>query len=61
MNTMAKPIATLNVRKLNDQTSILDIHGEVTAAAETALMDAYAQTGTQVRAVIRSPSKAARR
>jgi anti-sigma B factor antagonist len=49
---MAKPIATVSVRKLNDQASVLDIQGEVTAAAETALMDAYAQTGTQVRSVI---------
>jgi anti-sigma B factor antagonist len=49
---MAKPIATVIVRKLNDQASVLDIQGEVTAAAETALMDAYAQTGTQVRSVI---------
>ena len=49
---MAKPMATVSVRKLNDQASVLDIQGEVTAAAETALMDAYAQTGTQVRSVI---------
>jgi len=49
---MAKPIATVSVRKLNDQTGVLDIQGEVTAAAETALMDAYAQTGTQVRSII---------
>jgi anti-sigma B factor antagonist len=49
---MAKPTATFDVRKLNDHTSVLDIHGEVTAGAETALMDAYAQTGPQVRSVI---------
>jgi anti-sigma B factor antagonist len=49
---MAKPIATVSVRKLNDQTGVLDIQGEVTAAAETALMDAYAQAGTQVRAIV---------
>src|SRR5437867_871663 len=49
---MAKPIATVSVRKVNDQIGVLDIQGEVTAAAETALMDAYAQTGTQVRSII---------
>ena len=49
---MSKAIATLNVRKLNDQVSVLDINGEVTAAAENALMDAYSQAGGQARAII---------
>jgi anti-sigma B factor antagonist len=35
---------TFTVRKANDKTSIIDIKGEVTAAAEKALMDAYTET-----------------
>jgi anti-sigma B factor antagonist len=49
---MNKPIATMAVRKVNDRISIIDIRGEVTAAAENALMDAYTQAGTQVRSVL---------
>ena len=49
---MNKPIATMAVRKVNDRISIIDIRGEVTAAAENALMDAYTQAGTQVRSVV---------
>jgi anti-sigma B factor antagonist len=49
---MNKPIATMSVRKVNDHVSVIDIHGEVTAAAENALMDAYTQSGSQVRAVV---------
>jgi anti-sigma B factor antagonist len=41
---MSAPQVTFTVRKANDKTSIIDIQGEVTAAAEKALMDAYAQT-----------------
>ena len=40
---MATPIVSFTVRKANDKTSIIDIQGEVTAAAENALMDAYTQ------------------
>ena len=49
---MNKPIATMAVRKVNDHISVIDIKGEVTAAAENALMDAYTQTGSQVRSVV---------
>jgi anti-sigma B factor antagonist len=49
---MNKPIATMSVRKVNDHVSVIDIHGEVTAAAENALMDAYTQSGSQLRAVV---------
>ncbi len=45
---MNKPIATMAVRKINDQISVIDVHGEVTAGAENALMDAYTQAGTHV-------------
>lgn len=40
---MSAPQVTFTVRKANDKTSIIDIQGEVTAAAENALMDAYTQ------------------
>jgi anti-sigma B factor antagonist len=33
----------MDVRKVNNQASIIDIQGEVTALAENALMDAYTQ------------------
>ncbi len=49
MNT---PAATMTGRKVNDHVAIIDVHGEVTAAAENALMDAYTQFGKQVRAVV---------
>lgn len=38
--------ATMNVRRANERASIVDINGEVTAAAENALMDAYTQACT---------------
>jgi len=34
---------TMNVRKVNQTTSIIDIRGEVSGFAENALMEAYAQ------------------
>ena len=40
---MSKPNVTMTVRKLNGEHSCVDIRGEVTAFAENALMDAYAQ------------------
>src|SRR5262245_8007499 len=45
--------ATLTVRSTNDHTSILDIKDDITAATETAVMEAYTQaTNTGVRALI---------
>jgi anti-sigma B factor antagonist len=35
----------MDVRKINDTASIVDIKGEVTAASEAALMDAYSRAG----------------
>ncbi len=35
-----------DVRIISQKTSIIDIHGDVTSAAETALMEAFAQAGT---------------
>ena len=43
----------MNVRKVNNQASVVDIQGEVNAFAENALMDAYTQASTEnVRAII---------
>jgi anti-sigma B factor antagonist len=50
---MATAQVTLNVRKVNDATSVVDIRGEVTAAAENALTDAYTQaSGNSTRAIV---------
>jgi anti-sigma B factor antagonist len=50
---MTKPTATMTVRKLNERVSVIDVHGEVTAAAENALMDAYTQaSGSQTKGII---------
>lgn len=49
---MSKPTATMTVRKLSDAVSVIDIKGEVTAAAENALMDAYTQAGPHARGII---------
>ncbi len=43
--------ATMTVRKADEKVAIIDIQGEVTAAAENALMDAYTQAGS-ARAVV---------
>ena len=40
---MNKANITVNVRKLNNGVSIIDITGDVNAFAESVLMDAYAQ------------------
>jgi anti-sigma B factor antagonist len=50
---MTKPIAKMSVRRLDDEMSVIDIAGEVTAAAENALMDAYTQASqARTRAII---------
>jgi anti-sigma B factor antagonist len=38
--------AKMNVRKISPRTSVIDIEGDMTAAAEEALMEAYAQAST---------------
>jgi anti-sigma B factor antagonist len=50
--TMSAPQVTFTVRKANDKTSIIDIKGEVTAAAEKALMDAYTQATSKTESSI---------
>ena len=44
---------TLDVRKVGKQVSVVDIRGDFTAAAEPALMDAYAAASTgETRAIV---------
>lgn len=43
---MSKANATMIVRKANELVSIIDIHGDINALAENALMDAYTQAST---------------
>ena len=44
---------SMNVRKANEQSSVIEIHGEMTAFAEDALMDAYSTASNgSTRAVI---------
>lgn len=43
---MTTPNVTMDVRKIGEHTSVIDINGEVTGFAENALMDAYTQAST---------------
>ena len=50
---MPQAKVTMTVRKPNDEASLVDIQGEVTAFAESVLMDAYAKaSGGSARAFI---------
>lgn len=49
---MSEVTASLNVRTLSEHVSAIDIEGEVTAASEAALMDAYARAGGEGMRVI---------
>ena len=50
---MAAVNLNAQVRRFNDQVSILDIKGEVTGFAENVLMDAYTQASNgQTRAIV---------
>lgn len=50
---MTQGTVTMDVRQLTDTASVVDIAGEITAASEEALMDAYARaTSESTRAVI---------
>jgi anti-sigma B factor antagonist len=48
---MSQPKVTMSARPVNARVSVIDIQGEVTAAAENMLMEAYTQTGA-VRTII---------
>lgn len=50
---MAQSKVTLNVRKVSDKASVIEIKGEVTGAAEYQLMEAYTQASqNSTRAII---------
>ena len=50
---MPQAQVTMDVRKVNDNVSVIDVKGELTAFAEGVLMDAYAQASDgRVRAVV---------
>ena len=49
---MPEANATFDVRKVDPVISVIDIKGEMTGAADTALMDAYTEaSGPQTRAI----------
>ncbi len=51
--TQAVGKSDMRVRRIDDVTSIVEIHGEITAASEKPLMDAYLEaSGAKTRAVI---------
>ena len=50
---MAQQMTETNSRRVDDNASVIDIHGEITAKSEQQLMDAYAQAcGERTRAVV---------
>jgi anti-sigma B factor antagonist len=50
---MAQQITATSVRLIDEVTSVIDIHGEITARSEQQLMEAYAgASGTRTRSVI---------
>jgi anti-sigma B factor antagonist len=52
-NEMPEAQVKMNVRSAGEKASIIDVHGELTAFAETVLMDAYNQASDgRVRAII---------
>ena len=51
--TQAVGKSDMRVRRIDDATSIVEVRGEITAASEKALMDAYAEaSGAKTKAVI---------
>ena len=50
---MPEAKVTMNVRQASNQASVIEIHGEITAFAEKALMDAYTKASdSDPRAII---------
>jgi anti-sigma B factor antagonist len=50
---MPQAQVTMEVRKVSDNVSVIDVEGELTAFAEGVLMDAYGQaSGGRVRAIV---------
>jgi anti-sigma B factor antagonist len=52
-NEMPHAQVTMDVRKVSDRVSVVDVKGELTAFAEDVLMDAYSQaSGSDVRGIV---------
>ena len=50
---MPQAQVTMDVRKVNDKVSVIDVKGELTAFAESVLMQAYSQASDgRVRAIV---------
>ena len=50
---MSQQTVTMEVRAVDETASIVDVHGEVTAASEDVLMDAYARaTSDRTRSIV---------
>ena len=50
---MAQQITATNVRQLDENISVIDIHGEITARSEQQLMDAYQRaSGAKTRLIV---------
>ena len=43
---MSQAKATMSVRQVNPTIAVIEVHGEITAAAENALMDAYTEASS---------------
>ena len=52
MNQRTQKNATMDVRQVNGAVSVVDIRGDVTAASETALGEAYAAASTPTTAAV---------
>ena len=55
---MTEATVSMTVRTPSDRASVIDIEGEVTAASEAALMDAYGRASGDARAGSSSTSPA---
>ncbi|HLI91869.1 MAG TPA: STAS domain-containing protein [Ktedonobacteraceae bacterium] len=49
---MPETNVVMNVRQVSPTVSVIDIEGDLSAAAENALMDAYARTSATTRVII---------
>lgn len=50
---MSQSILSMQVRPIDERTSVVDIQGSVTASSEAALMDAYVEAaGQQTRTIV---------
>jgi anti-sigma B factor antagonist len=50
---MSRQIAAMEARRVHDGASVIDIRGDITAASEKPLMDAYAEaSGERTKAIV---------